>query len=266
MPLYVLATPIGNLGDLSPRAREILAGAQVVGAEDTRVTRKLYAALGLPAPELKSYRGHDEARRAGPLADRVAAGQDVVLVSDAGTPAVSDPGLELVRLCHQRGLSVRVVPGPSAAAAALSVSGLPPVPAQFLAFSPRKPGPLRRWLTRASQFPGSTVFFEAPRRAAAAAEAIAALMPDREVCLCRELTKVHEEILLLPAPEMARELAAREEIKGEIAFVIGPGAPVEEEAEEGGDDLKAIAALLARRWGVTKREAYQKLLQLEREL
>lgn len=267
MPLYVLATPIGNLSDLSPRAREALTAADVVAAEDTRVTRKLYTALGLSSPTLMSYRGHDEARRAVPLADRVEAGELVVLVSDAGTPAVSDPGLELVRLCHDRGLPVRAIPGPSAAAAAVSVSGLSPVPFQFLAFGPRKPGQLRRWLTDASRFVGSTVFFEAPGRAAASAAAVAEIMPDRQVCLCREITKVYEEILLLPAPEMAAELAGRDRIRGEVTFVIGPGEPVEEaSADAVGEDagLKDIAAALAKRWGVSKREAYQELLALER--
>lgn len=265
MPLFVLATPIGNLSDLSPRARETLSSADAVAAEDTRVTRKLYTALGIPAPTLLSYRGHDEARRAGPIAERVAAGETIVLVSDAGTPAVSDPGLELVRQCHALSLPVRTIPGPSAAAAALSVSGLAPVPFQFLAFSPRKPGPLRRWLTSASRFSGSTVFFEAPGRTASAASAIAALMPDRQVCLCRELTKIHEEILLLPAPEMAAELAGRDRIRGEVTFVIGPGEPIPEEtkAVAEGASLKAIAEVLAERWGVTKREAYQRLLSLE---
>jgi len=267
MPLFVLATPIGNLSDLSPRARETLISADAVAAEDTRVTRKLYAALGLPTPQLISYRGHDEARRAVPLAERVAAGESIVLVSDAGTPAVSDPGLELVRLCHASGLPVRTIPGPSAAAAALSVSGLPPVPFQFLAFSPRKPGPLRRWLAAASRFSGSTIFFEAPGRTAAAAAAIAEVMPDRQVCLCRELSKMHEEVLLLTAPEMAVELAGRDRIRGEVTFVIGPGEAVEEDASDAvGEDagLKDIAAALAKRWGVTKREAYQELLALER--
>ena len=261
--LLVLATPIGNLSDLSARARQVLAEAEVIAAEDTRVTRKLLAALDLPTPELVSYRGQDERKRAERLVERLATGTRVVLVSDAGTPAISDPGLPLVRLCHERGVPVRAVAGPSSPVAALSVAGLPTAPAHLLGFPPRKPGPLRRWLAEHGALPGTLVMLEGPLRVAKTARAIAEVLPDREVALCRELTKLHEEVLLLPAEELAAELQARERIRGECVLVVGPGEAPRAEASETREDLKGIAAQLARRWGCSKREAYQRLLALE---
>ncbi len=260
----MVATPIGNLEEVSPRVRRVLAEADLIAAEDTRVTRKLLGALGIPCPELVSYRGHDEVARAERLLERVA-DQNVVLVSDAGTPAVSDPGQQLVRLCLKRGLAVQVVSGPSAVAAAISGSGLAPVPFQFLGFPPRKAGPLRQWLKRFGGFPGSLVLFEAPVRTVATVRALAEVFPDREVTLCRELTKLHEELLLLPVAELLADLASRERIRGEVVLVVGPGEAPPEEGQEAArlDNLKQIAAALAERWGCSKREAYQRLLALE---
>lgn len=269
MSLFVLATPIGNLGDLSPRSREVLASADFVAAEDTRVTRKLYTALGIPAPELVSYRGHDEERRAASLVDRLVGGERAVLVSDAGTPAVSDPGRFLVQACHGHGIPVHALAGPSAAAAAISVSGVAAVPFHFLGFSPRKPGPLKRWLVEFGQLPGALVLFEAPTRTVATLRAIAEVMPDRQVCLCRELTKLHEEIKLASAAELVSLLSERERVRGEVALVIGPGLPpkaLSEMPEADAASLKSISVVLAERWGVKKRTAYQALLKLEQEL
>ncbi|MCP4804679.1 MAG: 16S rRNA (cytidine(1402)-2'-O)-methyltransferase [Proteobacteria bacterium] len=261
--LHVLATPIGNLGDLSPRARQTLVEAQLIAAEDTRVTRKLLAALDIPAPELVSYRGQDEEARARKLVERIVEGTPIVLVSDAGTPAISDPGQHLVAACHERGIPVRVVPGASSTVAALSVSGLPAAPAHWLGFPPRKAGPLRRWLLDVGALRGTLVLLESPRRTPATVRAIAEVLPDRSVAMCRELSKLHEEVLVLPAPELAEALASRE-LKGEVVLVVGPGlAPVIEQVQHG-DDLKGIAAQLAERWGCTKREAYNALLALER--
>lgn len=267
MPLYVLSTPIGTLGDLSPRARELLAGATRIAAEDTRVTRKLLSALGIPSPQLVSYRGHDEPERAQALAKLVEQGERLVLVSDAGTPAISDPGTYLVRACHERGLPVLSVPGPSALATALAVSGLPAIPSTFLGFSPKKPGPLRRWLLDAAASGHTFVFFEGPGRTASTAALLAEILPDRWVCMARELSKLHEEVLLRPAPALAADLAARDEIRGEVALVVGPGAPPATEGVslDGEAGLGEIASALARRWGVPRREAYEALLALERK-
>ena len=264
MPLFVVATPIGNLSDCSPRAREILEQADCIAAEDTRVTRKLLSALDIAAPKLHRYSAHTERQSLTPLLARIAAGERVVLVSDAGTPCVSDPGEVLVRACHSEGLPIEIVPGPSAVAAALSASGLPATPHHFVGFPPRKKGPLQKWLREIGSLMGSIVVYESPQRAARFVENLAAVLPDREICLCREISKMHEEVLLLPVVEMAQELSERASIKGEIVFVVGPGeAPAQEPQEPVGERLKEIAAALAKRWGCTKKEAYDRLLELE---
>lgn len=265
MPLFVLGTPIGNLSDVSARMREVLEQADLVAAEDTRVTRKLFSALGIPAPRIERYRGHEQERNLRPLLERIEAGERVVLVSDAGMPAVSDPGAELARVCHERGLPVYAVPGPSAVACAVSVSGLPAIPFHFLGFPPRKPGPLLRWVRTHAALPGTLVLYESPRRLLALVEVLAQELPDRKVCLCRELTKRHEEVLLLPVQALLEALREREEIKGEVTLVIGPGLPPKQESVETGPELRSIAAALAQRWGVPRREAYQRLLALESE-
>ena len=266
MPLFVVATPIGNLSDCSPRAREVLEQADCIAAEDTRVTRKLLSALDIAAPKLHRYSAHTERQSLTPLLSRIASGDRVVLVSDAGTPCVSDPGEILVRACHLEGLPVEIVPGPSAVAAALSASGLPATPHQFVGFPPRKVGPLERFVRDFGSFSGSTVVYESPQRAVKFMEVLATVLPDREVCLCREISKMHEEVLLLPVQELAQELAHRTSIKGEVVFVIGPGEPPSQEIEEPvGTRLKEIAAALAQRWSCTKKEAYERLLELESE-
>jgi 16S rRNA (cytidine1402-2'-O)-methyltransferase len=268
MPLIIVATPLGNLNDVSPRVRQALSDADVVAAEDTRVTRRLYAALGLHAPRLLSYRAHEEVTRAVPLADRVEEGQRVVLVSDAGLPGVSDPGAALVALCHARGLAVELVPGPSAVGAAVAASGFPGVPFHFLGFPPRKAGPLRRWLRSAGSLTGVLVLFESPRRITSLVTSAAQILPDREGCLCRELTKRNEELLRMPLPGLAANLSARDSIRGEVVLVIGPGEAPEQESTPELDSagLKPIAAALAKRWGVSRRDAYQRLLALEKAL
>jgi 16S rRNA (cytidine1402-2'-O)-methyltransferase len=265
MPLFVLGTPIGNLSDVSARMREVLAEADLIAAEDTRVTRKLLSALGIPAPRIERYRGHEQERNLRTLVERIEAGEKVVLVSDAGMPAVSDPGAELARACHERGLPVHAVPGPSAVACAVSVSGLPPTPFHFLGFPPRKPGPLRRWVRLHAALPGTLVLYESPRRVVALAEILAEELPDRMACLCRELTKRHEEVLMLPVQALWEDLRARDTIKGEVTLVVGPGLAPKQESVETGTELRSIAAALAKRWGVPKREAYQRLLALESE-
>ena len=266
MVLYVVSTPIGNLGDVAPRCREVLSSVSLVAAEDTRVTRKLFSALGISCPELVSYRGHNESKTAKTLADRIESGTEVALVSDAGAPGLSDPGAALVRECHDRGLTVCAVAGPSAVAAAISVSGLETVPFHFLGFSPRKQGPLREWLRRFGANTGALVIYESPNRAISLLEALSEVLPHRPVTMCRELTKKFEEVVLGTPGSLAALLSAREKVRGEFVFVVGPGdppEPLEEKPIEG--NLKGIAAALAARWGTPKKEAYEALLMLERE-
>lgn len=259
MPLHVVATPIGNLSDLSPRARDVLTSATEVLCEDTRHTRRLYAGLGLTAPPLRSCHAHNEAARAARVVEQVAAGADIALVSDAGTPGVSDPGGVVVAAVLAAGLPVRVVPGPSAVAGALSVSGFANTPHHFLGFPPRKQGELQRFLTDASALAGPLVMLESGRRLGKLVAALQALMPDREACICRELTKLHEEVLRGPIASLPAEARP-----GEVVVVVGPGVAVAPpELAPSGTGLKAAAALLAERWGCTRREAYQRLLALE---
>jgi 16S rRNA (cytidine1402-2'-O)-methyltransferase len=214
--LTVCPTPIGNLEDLSPRARQALAEADLVACEDTRRTGLLYDRLGIHRPRLVSNHEGNEAERAEQLARQVERGARLTLISDAGTPVISDPGFRLIRACIARDLEVEVLPGPSAVTTALVASGLPADRWRFEGFLPRRAGELERVL-------GSTetvVAFESPRRLPDSLAALAALAPDRPAAVCRELTKLHEEVARGTLAELARRF--RGDIKGEIVVVIAP--------------------------------------------
>jgi 16S rRNA (cytidine1402-2'-O)-methyltransferase len=214
--LTVCPTPIGNLEDLSPRARRVLTEADLVACEDTRRTGRLYERLDIPRPRLVSNHEGNEAERATQLAQQIERGARVVLVSDAGTPLISDPGFRLLRACLERGLEVEVLPGPSAVTTALVASGVPAPRWVFEGFLPRRAGELERVL-RATE---TVVAFESPRRLPDSLAALAALAPDRPAAVCRELTKLHEEIARGTLGELARQF--RDEVKGEIVVVIAP--------------------------------------------
>jgi 16S rRNA (cytidine1402-2'-O)-methyltransferase len=222
--LLVVATPIGNLDDLSPRAREALASAAVVYCEDTRRTGNLFARYGLTAPRVSCH-GHNEHRRVGEALERLARGETLALVSDAGTPLVSDPGERLVAAAAAAGHRVEAIPGPSAVLAILSLSGFPAVPFTFLGFPPSRRGERDRWYaayaTHASR-PGTAVLFESPFRIVESLEALARAWGDPPVVLGRELTKLHEEVLRGRASEVAQVLAARPGVKGEIVLAAAP--------------------------------------------
>jgi 16S rRNA (cytidine1402-2'-O)-methyltransferase len=218
--LLVVATPIGNLDDLSPRAREALASAAVVYCEDTRRTGNLFARHGLTSPRVSCH-GHNEHRRVGEALERLARGETLALVSDAGTPLVSDPGEKLVAAAAAAGHSVEAIPGPSAVLAILSISGFPAVPFTFLGFPPSRRGERDRWYAAyasSASRPGTVVLFESPFRIAESLEALAKAWRDPPVVLGRELTKLHEEVLRGSASEIARALAARPSVKGEIVL------------------------------------------------
>jgi len=215
--LVVCPTPIGNLEDVTLRVLSALREADVVACEDTRRTRILLDRYGVKA-RLVSYHEHNERARAAELASRMRDGAVVALVSDAGMPLVSDPGYVLVRACVAAGLPVEVLPGPSAAITALVASGLPADEWHFHGFLPRKRGELRRVLAE----PGETmVAFESPRRVPATLSLLAELDPDREVAVCRELTKAHEEIVRGSALELAERYAGAPP-RGEVVLVLGP--------------------------------------------
>jgi 16S rRNA (cytidine1402-2'-O)-methyltransferase len=213
--LVVCPTPIGNLEDVTLRALSALRDADVVACEDTRRTRVLLDRFGVKAP-LVSYHEHNEEARARELVERMRGGETVALVSDAGMPLVSDPGFVLVRECVAAGLAVEVLPGPSAVITALVASGLPSARWRFEGFLPRKKGELREVF----QAPETIVAFESPRRLASS---LAAIDPEREVAVCRELTKVHEEVVRGTAGELAARYMDAPP-KGEIVLVVGPRA------------------------------------------
>ena len=248
--LVVCATPIGNLEDASPRLARTLAEADLVACEDTRQTRKLLAHLGVQARTI-SYHEVGERERAEQVADRVAAGARVALVTDAGMPGVSDPGYLLVAACLARGLQVQVVPGPSAVLAALVVSGLPTDRFCFEGFPPRRAGARDRRLVELAAEPRTMVFFEAPHRVVATLAAMAeAFGPERPCAVVRELTKVHEEVLRGSLAEVRGRLEAAGP-RGELTLVVAGAPPAAPAAA--GDLVAEVADLVAA--GTSTRDA-----------
>ena len=229
--LVVCPTPIGNLEDITLRVLAALREADVVACEDTRHTKVLLERYGVNAT-LVSYHEHNERARAAELVERMREGAVVALVSDAGMPLVSDPGYALVQGCVAAGLSVEVLPGPSSAITALVASALPSDAWRFAGFLPRKRGPLEEVFAA----PETVVAFESPKRVGASLKVLAALDPDRPVAVCRELTKLHEEIVRGTAAELAERYAA-ETPRGEIVLVVG-AAP-----ERTGADPAAVDAV-----------------------
>jgi 16S rRNA (cytidine1402-2'-O)-methyltransferase len=234
--LVVCPTPIGNLEDITLRVLSALRDSDVVACEDTRRTRVLLDRHGISARTI-SYHEHNEPARAAELVGRMQAGETVALVSDAGMPLVSDPGFLLVQACVAAGVGVEVLPGPSAALTALVVSGLPATTWRFVGFLPRKRGELETLFRGAHE---TLVAFESPRRLGAALAALAAVDADRAVAVCRELTKLHEEIVRGTAAELAQRYAT-EDPRGEIVLVIG-AAPAE--AIDLAPALEALARLV----------------------
>lgn len=219
--LFVVATPIGNLDDLSPRALAVLRAVPWIACEDTRVARRLRTRFGLIA-RLVSCHDHNEARQADFLLGRLRLGEDLALICDAGTPLISDPGYRVVRAARAEELPVRTVPGPSAVAAALSVSGLPTDMFTFFGFPPgRRSAKRRTFLERSKDAPGSVVFFESARRAAELLDELAACLGAREASVSREMTKIHEEHWFGSLPDLARR-ARQEPPRGEVTIVVAP--------------------------------------------
>jgi 16S rRNA (cytidine1402-2'-O)-methyltransferase len=256
--LYVVATPLGNLGDLTARASELLRTVPVVAAEDTRRTRGLLAHLGA-SPTVLSYHAHSEERRLEALLEILRQGRDVALVSDAGTPAVSDPGVDLVSAARAQGITVVPIPGPSAVATALSAAGLPADRYLFLGFVPRKGSERTRLLARAAAEEWSVVLFEAPSRLVALLRDLAAAAgAERPAVVARELTKLHEE---LRADTLGELMNYYSEVppRGELTIVLqgtgGPAAP----SDRTEDAVEQATALLAQ--GLTRREVVRRLTE-----
>jgi 16S rRNA (cytidine1402-2'-O)-methyltransferase len=226
--LIVCPTPIGNLDDITLRARDALVAADYIACEDTRRTGALLDKLGIrPAPPLVSNHEGNEASRATELAQRIERGNTVVLVSDAGMPAISDPGFRLIRRCIERSLDVTVLPGPSAVPLALVASGLPTDRWRFEGFLPKRAGEMERVLRSAE----TVVAFESPRRIGDSLAALAAIAPDRPAAVCREMTKMHEEVARGSLGELARRF--RGDVKGEIVLVIAPASSEDHDQDVG---------------------------------
>ena len=217
--LWIVATPLGNPGDLSPRAREVLASADLVLAEDTRRTARLLRECGIETRRLLSFHDHNEAERQEGVLRLLREGQCVALVSDAGTPLLADPGYRLVRACRKEGLAVSPLPGPSAPVAALSAAGIPPLPHSFLGFLPRDASGRDALFTAFAHVPGALIFFERKDRLKESLAQAARILGPRELAVCRELTKEHEEFIV-GRLEDSDQLP--DELLGEITVVVGP--------------------------------------------
>ena len=286
--LIIVGTPIGNLGDLTPRVAQAFEAADAICCEDTRVTSKLLAHLGISRPLVRC----DEnviASRSPELIGRMLAGDVIAFASDAGMPSVSDPGQVLVDAAREVGVDVEVIPGPSACVTALVASGIPCEHFYFEGFLPRKHGERVRRLSQLAAIPGALLFYESPHRVAASLEALAEVFPARQVALCRELTKLHEEVLRAQAPYLLEQVRERGELKGEMVLVVAP--PSEEElaafasmmpgaaagaagavdvdealqkdiqdALAQGEPASAIAKRLSQRYSLKKRAVYERVL------
>jgi 16S rRNA (cytidine1402-2'-O)-methyltransferase len=269
--LHLVAVPIGNPDDLTLRARETLGSVSVIAAEDTRHFATLARHHGIGARAI-SFHDHNEETRTPELLARLAAGDDVALVSDAGTPLVSDPGYRLVRAAIDAGIRVTSLPGASAVTTALAASGIPPHPFRFLGFLPRTPAPRRAALSAVMRDEATLVAFEAPRRLTDTVRDAIEVFGDRQACLARNLTKPHERYQRGPFSTLLLELAAEGEVRGECTIVIagaagqqGDHADAEADARllvEGGAPARVVQELLVRRHGLSRRAAYALVLRL----
>jgi 16S rRNA (cytidine1402-2'-O)-methyltransferase len=246
--LFLVGTPIGNLGDLTERARETLADADLVAAEDTRRTGRLLSHLGIEARMISLFEGN-ERERTERLMDELRGGARVALVSDAGMPSVSDPGFRLVRACAEEGIDVTVVPGPSAVTAALAVSGLPTDRWVFEGFLPRRAAERRARLRELTDERRTVVLFESPRRLVATLREVLEEMGDRGVAVARELTKLHEEVLRGRVSEVLESLDGAEP-KGEVVLVLAGAEPEAPPLGELVDEARALVE-----GGMRKRDA-----------
>ena len=274
--LYLVGTPIGNLGDLSPRAQEILSSVDFIAAEDTRVTLKLLNHFGIKKP-LLSYYEHNKVESAAVILPRLLAGECCALVSDAGMPAISDPGEELVQLCAEREISVSTVPGPSAVITALALSGLPTQRFTFEGFLSTANKSRREHLESLRNEHRTLVIYEAPHKLAETLADLLEVLGDRDIALCRELTKLHEEVIRTTIAQ-ALERFRQDRPRGEFVLVIR-GAPVEkgprrsleealslvEEFRSQGRPLKEAAKMAAAETGQSRNDLYHAALVREKE-
>lgn len=275
--LYVVATPIGNREDITLRALRVFREVDLIAAEDTRHTRRFLRHHGVSG-RFVSYHEHNEAKRTPELIQRLKGGAAVALVSEAGTPAVSDPGFRLVRAAIEAGVDVVPIPGACAAVCALSVSGLPTDAFVFVGFLPKKKGDRQRQLAALSVLKKTLIFYESPHRIRARVKEIQGVMGDRFAVICREMTKLHEEILRGSLSRLSLQLERRTEIKGECTLLVAGAvdAPAFSEKDlteelrkaisQGDRPLSEIAKETARRHGLSRRAVYEEALRIRNGL
>jgi len=270
--LYIVATPIGNLRDITLRALDVLAATDLIACEDTRITRRLLDHYGITTP-LRPYHEHNAAAARPKLLTRLAEGASLALVSDAGTPLISDPGFKLVRAARDAGHMVTALPGPSAALAALSTCGLPTDHFFFEGFLPSKPLQRRARIAELKRLPGTLVLYEGGSRVAVCLADLAAELGPRAAALCRELTKLHEEIRRSDLNELAAHYAGDAETRGEFVIVVAPPERLAEpididtllRAALGRLSVKEAVAEIAAVTGQPRREVYQRALALAKD-
>ncbi len=271
--LHIVATPIGNLGDITLRALATLAGADLIACEDTRVTRKLLERYGIVTP-LTPYHDHNAAAARPKLLQRLGDGAAIGLVSDAGTPLISDPGFKLVRAAQEAGHNVTALPGASALLTALTVAGLPTDQFLFAGFLPPKQAARRTRIAELARMPATLVFYETGPRIAATLADLAAGLGRREASICRELTKLHEDIKRGELADLAHSLATVE-LRGEIVLVVAPPQPEQPDAQDADAllrqaltrvSVKDAVGEVADATGLPRRDVYQRALALAKEL
>ncbi|HSL53495.1 MAG TPA: 16S rRNA (cytidine(1402)-2'-O)-methyltransferase [Pyrinomonadaceae bacterium] len=268
--LYLVATPIGNLADITHRALQVLRDVDLIACEDTRHTHKLLNHYNITTKTI-SYHEHNEQQRAADLIERLKQGSNIAVVSDAGTPSISDPGFRLVRAAIENEIAVIPVPGPSALIAALIAAGLPTDEFFFAGFLPSKTSARRARLNELQSVPGTLIFYEAPHRLAATLKDAYEILGEREAVVARELTKLHEEIRRGRLSELTADYTDKKDIRGEIVVlidrnVIGAATPIVsiatlvDQYEQSGMDHRAALKKAARELGLSRAEAYRKLL------
>jgi 16S rRNA (cytidine1402-2'-O)-methyltransferase len=269
--LYLVATPIGNLSDITHRALQVLKDVDLIACEDTRHTHKLLSHYGISTKTI-SYHEHNEQQRTAQLIETLQQGSDVAIVSDAGTPSISDPGFRLVRAAIENDITVVPVPGPSALISALVAAGLPTDEFFFGGFLPSRSNARRERLNELRAVPGTLIFYEAPHRLAATLKDAYEILGEREAVVARELTKMHEEIKRGRLSELAAEYADEKDVRGEIVLLIDRNvlgaAPAEavsiaalvDRFEQDGMDHRAALKKAARHLGLSRAEAYRRLM------
>jgi len=239
--LYLVATPIGNLKDISPRALQVLGEVDMVAAEDTRRTGSLLKAHGITKPLISCY-AHNEERQTQAISRLLNEGKSVALVSDAGMPGISDPGARVVRMAVREGIELTVIPGPSAAITALAASGFDYEGFAFGGFFPRQSKEKKQWLAKYGSFDGALVFFESPKRLLSTLELIKEVLGDRDCCVARELTKRFEEFIRGSVAEVIEALAKKRDVKGEIVVVLDTGKASDKSRPVGNRSLGSLSS------------------------